>query len=219
MKLRSILPLIAVLAALSACRKSGETLRTSSARVDYVNGEVEVNDAAVSPGDVIPPVFSVVTGPDSSVGIIFDEKNIMHIDAQTEAYIDLASDVRSVELRRGTLASALRKLAQVTTKEPERFRVKTPTTVAGVRGTVFFVKVEDPATTYVCTCNGTLHLGDSRLANPFDVTSAHHEAHRFTLAADTVTSAAAPMLYHTDQMMELGAQRIGETIDWTKVDG
>lgn len=219
MKLRGFLLLIVTFASLAACRKDGGTQRTSSARVDYVNGEVTVNDTVVAPGDVIPPVFTVVTLADSSVGIIFDEKNILHVDADTEAYIDLASDVRSVELRKGTLASALRKLAQVTTKEPERFRVKTPTTVAGVRGTVFFVKVEDPATTYVCTCNGTLHLGDARLANPFDVTAAHHEAHRFTLAADTVTSSAAPMLYHTDQMMELGAQRIGETIDWSKADG
>ncbi len=208
---------LALVALLAGCQKSATGPRTVSARVDYVNGDVRIDGAAVGPGTTIKPVFSVTTGVDSSVGIVFDEKNILHVDAQTEAYIDLTADVRSVELRRGTLASALRKLSQVTAADPERFRVKTPSAVAGVRGTVFFIRVEDTANTYVCTCNGTLRLDDSRDANPFQVRAAHHEAYRFTASTEAVAVSPAQMLYHTDQMMELGAARIGETIDWTQV--
>ena len=204
-------------ALVGGCPGSNEGLRTRSARVDYVLGSATINGEPAVAGETIPAVFTVITEADSSVGIIFDEKNILHIDAATEAYIDLAADVRGVELRRGTLASALRKLSQVTKAEPERFRVKTPSAVAGVRGTVFFVKVEDASASYVCTCNGSTSLRDSRGQNTHDVEAAHHKAWRFTLQEEGVAASEAPMLYHTDQMMELGAQRIGETIDWSRV--
>lgn len=203
---------------LAGCQRA-QAPRTASARVDYVAGDVRIDGNPVEVGAVIKPVFSVSTGVGSTVGIIFDEKNILHVDEQTDAYIDLTADVRSVEIRRGTLASALRRLGQVTTKDPERFRVKSPSAVAGVRGTVFFVRVEDPEHTYVCTCNGSVHLRDAQEANPFLVEAAHHEAYRFVQGPDGVTSVSpAEMAYHTDQMMELGAARIGETIDWTRVE-
>jgi hypothetical protein len=208
---------IAILCCLSGCRKTEQTAPNVTVRVDYVNGEVSIDGRTVEPGAAVKAVFTVKTGAASACGIIFNEKNILHVDENTEAYVDLASDLKRVDLRRGTLASALRKLAALSSAEEERFRVSSPTAVAGVRGTVFFVKVEDQGSTYLCTCNGVLHLRDRQDGNARRVESAHHEAYRFSKSGDAYSSSGAPMEYHTDQMMELGAARIGETIDWTTV--
>lgn len=201
---------------LTGCGTAREPTRTTEARVELVWGEVHIDGKAAVVGSTIPPTFRVVTGLDSTVAIVFDGKNVLTVEEDTEAYVDLAADLRTVELRRGALASALRKLNQVTTREPDRFRVKTPSAVAGVRGTVFYVKVEDPAHTYLCTCNGTLHLTDGSGANPFTSEAIHHEAFRFAREDDgTVTAGPAEMAWHTDRDMETVAARIGETIDWT----
>jgi ferric-dicitrate binding protein FerR (iron transport regulator) len=206
-----------VLASLSSCQKADQAARTTSARVDYVNGEVTIDGAAAEPGATIKPAFTVVTGASSSCGIVFDEKNILHIDENTDATIDLSTDIRTVNLRRGMLACALRKLARIASRDQEAFRVATDSAVAGVRGTVFLAKVEDETRTYLCDCNGVLDMRDSGGGNAHRVEAAHHKAYRFTRSGDTFASAEAGLEYHTDQMMELGLARIGETIDWTKV--
>jgi hypothetical protein len=213
---RAACALLAI-AALGACQREGTAPRTASARVDYVNGEVTIDGSAVAAGAVIRPAFTVVTGPASNCGIIFDEKNILHVDENTDATIDLSADVRNVSLRRGMLASALRKLTRVSTRELERFRVSTPSATAGVRGTVFLVKVENDTSSYVCDCNGVLDIRDAGNGNAQHVEAAHHKAVRLTRSGDGYSASAAGLEYHTDQMMELGLARIGETVDWSRV--
>ena len=215
-RFRALIGLTAVLS-IAACQKAPPGARTTSARLDYVNGEVSIDGVAVEAGATIKPTFAIETGAASNCGIIFDEKNILHVDENTEAYIDLAADVRNVEIRRGMIASALRKLSLVSAHEPERFRVSSPAAVAGVRGTVFLVRVEDDAKTYLCDCNGVLDIRDASGGNARKVEAAHHKAFRYTRSGAVVTSAEADLQYHTDQMMEMGAARIGETIDWRKV--
>jgi len=215
--LRAALVVLFTVSCLAACQKAPQGARTTSAKIDYVNGEVTIDGATVEPGATIKPAFTVKTGAASSCGIIFDEKNLMHVDENTEAYIDLAADVRSVELKRGMLASALRKLSRVSSRDADTFRVKSPTAVAGVRGTVFLVRVEEDAKTYMCDCNGILDMRDAKQGNARLVESAHHKAFRFTKTGETITRADAGLEYHTDQMMEMGLARIGQTVDWTKV--
>jgi hypothetical protein len=38
------------------------------------------------------------------------------------------------------------------------FLVRTPSAVAGARGTSFFMKVESATSTYVCACNGAMQV-------------------------------------------------------------
>ena len=141
----------------------------------------------------------------------------MHIDADTVASIDLASATKEVRLEKGVFASALRKLDRMASGDGESFKLVTQTAVAGVRGTIFFVKAEDEGSTYVCTCNGELHVEDPDGGNERDVAAAHHEAYWYRSSDEGVGSERTEFLFHTDEMMERGAALIGETIDWATV--
>ena len=53
------------------------------------------------------------------------------------------------------MAMVLRNLGSSVANPGElRFWVRTSNAVAGVRGTCFFIKVEDDNNTFVCCCNG-----------------------------------------------------------------
>jgi hypothetical protein len=51
------------------------------------------------------------------------------------------------------------------------------------------------------------------------VEAAHHKAFRYSLVNSSISVSDAGLLYHTDQMMELGAAKIGYKIDWTRIEG
>ena len=90
--------------------------------------------------------------------------------------------------------------------------------MAGVRGTCFFVKVEDDNSTYVCCCNGSLHLEGVVGEFSKNIAGSHHREVRVTRAGGETEVSSAPLLYHTDEDVEAIAAKIGETIDWTKID-
>ena len=79
------------------------------------------------------------------------------------------------------------------------------------------MKAESEESSYICACNGILHLQDEAGGNDQIVESAHHAAYRYIDRDGEIVTESAPVLFHTDEMMELGASRIGETIDWTTV--
>ena len=90
--------------------------------------------------------------------------------------------------------------------------------MAGVRGTCFLVKVEDDNNTYICCCNGSIHLEGTAGEFTRNLAAPHHREVRVTKSATGLSMAAAPMLYHSDADVEAIAARIGEKIDWTKID-
>jgi hypothetical protein len=99
-----------------------------------------------------------------------------------------------------------------------RFTIKTSTTAAGVRGTCFLVKVEDDNNTYICCCNGAIRLEGDGGQFSQNLAAPHHREVRVTRSDTGLSLNAAPLLYHTDGDVEAIAARIGETIDWTKID-
>ena len=92
------------------------------------------------------------------------------------------------------------------------------TAVAGVRGTCFFIAVEDDNHTYICACNGLIHLEGAGGAFTQNLASSHHAELRVTRSDSGISVNAAPLEYHNDGDVEAIAARIGETIDWTKID-
>lgn len=87
-----------------------------------------------------------------------------------------------------------------------------------MRGTCFLVGIEDDNNTYICCCNGAIRLVETGGEFSQNVASPHHREIRVTRSASGISVGAAPMLYHTDADVEAIAARIGETIDWTKID-
>ena len=96
--------------------------------------------------------------------------------------------------------------------------MRTPSAVAGVRGTSFFMKVESPTSTYVCACNGVVQVlgADGSLLK--ELVGSHHKGVRIQEAGGAPQLTDAPLLYHTDADLEKVAADIGYTIDWNVVD-
>jgi len=189
----------------------------SQGQISYLEGQVTIDNVPAAIGDLVPLGGTVRTDKLSQCEVIFREKNILRLAEQTTfVYNPLNLQVES-ELQQGSLTLVLKNLVTGAPGD-HSFFVRTPSTAAGVRGTSFYMKVEDPHTTYVCLCNGAINLEDGTGPAGLDVEAAHHAAYRLTQDGRTVSVSKAPLLYHTDSDMERLAAKIGVTIDWTKVD-
>ena len=87
----------------------------------------------------------VVTGPDGSAGVTFNDDSLLSIGPDSALAIDrFAFDTTThagrfdTSLRRGTLSAVSGKIAR---QSPDAMKVRTPSTILGVRGTEFVVHV------------------------------------------------------------------------------
>lgn len=209
---RAIGILVLILAAVGAPVFAADT-----ASIVYLEGTVTLNGSPAAVGDSVPAGALVQTGADSICQIVFNARNIIHLAADTSLRLDPALVSRGATLQKGTIAMVLRNLAPSAPGEV-RFTIRTSSTVAGVRGTCFLVKVEDDNNTYICCCNGSIHLEGTSGEFTRNLAAPHHREVRITKSATGLSMAAAPMLYHSDKDVETIAARIGEKIDWTKID-
>jgi hypothetical protein len=98
--------------------------------------------AKVQPGDV------VMTGPDGSVGILFADASLLSAGPNSVLAIDkflfdstTNQGAFETSLRKGTLSAVSGKIAK---QSHDAMKVRTPTTVLGVRGTEFVVRASGP---------------------------------------------------------------------------
>jgi hypothetical protein len=195
----------------------GVVFSADKASIIYLEGNVTLDGVPASVGDAVAAGATLRTAEDALCEVVFNTRNIVHMTGGTILRFDPNQLSRGATLEKGAIAMVLRNLAAVKGSEV-RFSVKTSTTVAGVRGTCFFVKVEDNNNTFICCCNGAIHLEGDGGAFAQNLRSSHHQEVRVTRAQSGISVGAAPMLYHTDEDVEAIAARIGERIDWTKVD-
>ena len=180
-----------------------------------------MNGAPAAVGDEVPPGAILATAKDSLCQIVFNAKNIVHMAAGTTLRFDPRAVSLGATLQKGAVAMVLRNLNPFISAKPSdelRFTMRTSTAVAGVRGTSFFVAVEDENNTYICACNGVIHVEGGGGQFTRNLASSHHEELRVTRSPSGISARAAPLLYHTDGDVEAIAARIDEKIDWTKID-
>jgi hypothetical protein len=181
--------------------------------VEYLEGEVLLNGVPAQIGQEVPPGAVVETAERSFCEIVFAGKNIFRIEPSSLARIEIEPERGAIELRRGALAAVFQKLQRISAGGGG-FRLLTPTAVAGVRGTTFYIKVESPDSTYICTCNGQTRLADAAESFRRTVRSDGHKALRFAREADRIRALPAPLLYHDNPYMDRLAARIGVRIPW-----
>jgi hypothetical protein len=181
--------------------------------IEYLEGDVLLNGSAAEIGQEIPLGASVQTGEDSLCIILFAGKNIFRIQEQSIAIIEIDESMGSIDLKQGGLAAVFSKL-QTLSSSGGTFRIQTPTAVAGVRGTAFYVQVEDENNTYICTCNGRLGIQDVEQSNSRSVRSDYHAAYRFSRNGEGIRLSSASLLYHSDATMNLLAAKIRIRIPW-----
>ena len=99
------------------------------------------------PGDLIEATDVIVTGANSSVGVtLIDSSRLSagpnsRIEFKQFRFNPTTQEGESLtQLHRGTLAIVS---GQIAKRSPDAMKVQTPTTILGVRGTKFAVKVEE----------------------------------------------------------------------------
>lgn len=106
---------------------------------------------------------------------------------------DFVVEKHGVELKTGGLLSVLHKLAG-------GFEVKTPSAVAAVRGTEFYVEARGEKDTYVCICDGKVDVS-ARGASGKPIAMKSKKKHKsllFTLGESGLAKKPAKMEGHTD---------------------
>ena len=139
-----VMVLVAGFAQAAAAADVGQ-IKTAKGGVFVVRGGQEMAAAAGTP---LQQADRVVTKGDGSAGITFRDNSLLSLGPDSMLDISHFSfeaagqpDGLEATLHRGTLSAVSGKIVART---PEAMRIRTPTTVLGVRGTEFFVKVTNP---------------------------------------------------------------------------
>lgn len=220
---RLIILLCAFFLLFSACARKPVQAKISAVIQDsqlvYSEGIVTMDGKEITIGTLIIDGSVLKTNADGVAEIVFNEKNIIKMGPDTALRLQVSSLKRIVYVDNGTFTAVLRKLDKLSGGSLE---VKTPTAVAGVRGTSFFARVESGGNeTYFCTCNGTLRMSADDGSSPVTKTATHHDGTIFKGSSGSVAIIPAPPGFdvgHSDKDLEVLASRIGETIDWTKLE-
>ncbi|HUS24683.1 MAG TPA: FecR domain-containing protein [Candidatus Binatia bacterium] len=145
------LPTRLLLVFLSLPALCGTAFAADAGRIKTVAGAVTIERGAQSlPAKVGLPVQvsdRIVTGADGSVGISFADDSLLSAGPNSSLRIDqfVYGDPKvkpafESTLQRGTLSAVSGKIVK---QAPGAMRVRTPTTILGVRGTDFVVEVSD----------------------------------------------------------------------------
>jgi ferric-dicitrate binding protein FerR (iron transport regulator) len=181
--------------------------------IEYLEGVVLLNGVGAQIGQQVPVGATIATAESSYCEVVFAGRNIFRIEPLTVIRIEIEERRGAIDLREGAVAAVFQKLQRIRSSGGA-FRLQTPTAVAGIRGTVFYVRVEDQDNTYICTCNGATRLADIGESFQRYVRADRHKALRFSKHGERITASPAPLLYHDNPSMDALAARIGVRIPW-----
>ncbi len=179
----------------------------------FLDGDVSLNGASASIGDSARSGDILVTGPESYAEIQFGEAQILRASENTSLTLNGSDSI--LELDSGALSVIQSKVKKLTLNDT--WDVSTPHAVAAVRGTTFYMQVENPDSTYFCLCNGRIDLKDINGGNNLILEASHHRGVRYINRSGSIVTEDAPMIYHTDEDMESLADRIDISIDWESI--
>ncbi|MCP5502465.1 MAG: FecR domain-containing protein [Leptospiraceae bacterium] len=144
-QLKSVYLFIIIFAVLFQCKGKNEEPNIFRARVSFIQGTITVTSEngmqkKISIGSSLEEKDKIETGKDSYLELLLVSGAKIRLKSQTNLVLqELSPDKKNTELKllNGTLISTVNKK-----NKEESFKVETPTAVAGVRGTLFLIKVE-----------------------------------------------------------------------------
>lgn len=138
---------LALAAAAASAQTSGAAADTRAGTFKQVQGEVRLgrdDGRPARPGEPVRAGERIRTGKDGAASIVLKDGTVMVLGPDSTADLsqyrfDTTTQEGSllVELLQGSVRMVTGLLARV---NPERFKIKTPTAVVGVRGTDFIVE-------------------------------------------------------------------------------
>lgn len=108
------------------------------ANITFIKGNVTVTrDGQSSKAkleDILYSSDKIIVGKESEIHFMFSSLGVFKLKSNTELILSQLGLETKVNLKKGKFFTALKKL-----KKTQKFNIQTPTAVAGVRGTSFFV--------------------------------------------------------------------------------
>jgi len=139
---------IAVALAAFAAAAWGQDIGQVKVKTGTVHLEREGKRLPVEVGTPVRQADTLVTGADGTVGITFTDNSLLSAGPDSVLALDrYAFDTTThagqfdASLKKGTLAVVSGKMVK---QSPDAMRVHTPSSIMGVRGTEFVVKVNNP---------------------------------------------------------------------------
>lgn len=151
----------------SGCKKEGPSIVQNDGIVNFIAGDVKLvkdgNSAAANMGDKITQGMTVKTGEKSVVDIYFQGSVIRILEKSSVVMQELVRNVKENKDLTELYVENGQVFSNVTRKltDGEKFKVNTPTAVAGVRGTQFLVNSIDGKSTIGCI-EGTVAVKEAK---------------------------------------------------------
>ncbi len=166
-------------------------IEPKEARVSFISGDFFINGIRAEVGASIVEGDTIQTGDQSEADIEIKDYAIFHMKENTVIEMNDIAAAHRVTVKKGWFLSIVRR--------GNTFQVKTPTLLAGVRGTVLFVNVLSDDKVYLCDCNGKVDLIDTRTMSKLkSIVSEYHTAFSIERAGTGVQITRADLLYHHD---------------------
>jgi len=176
---------------LVSCKQTEVTNETVNPqpKVFFALGDVSINGQPAKIGQIIKNGDVVETGNESYLEAKFGKQSAFRIREVSRVVFNITDHI-SPSVEKGKILSILEKKS--------RYLVRTPSAVAAVRGTIFFVSVIDDNKTYYCACNGTIDIEDDQHKNLAVLSSSHHKPSYCDRDGENLSMTDAEMLDHDD---------------------
>ena len=151
MIIKSLLQIVLAVVCATLAATAGPAHAAEIGQIKNTAGQVFLlrnnNQQPAKPGDLIEQTDVIVTGSNGSVGVTLIDNSRLSAGPNTRVefkqfrFNPTTQEGESLtQLHRGTLAIVS---GQIAKRSPDAMKVETPTTILGVRGTKFAVKVEE----------------------------------------------------------------------------
>lgn len=161
----------------------------SVATIIRLQGSLTIDGTPAAEGHAVYMDRRVAVSSGSDAVLQIGDSALLRVRGAAELVLVRGSPAVEIELTRGWLLNVIRSGIGYT--------VKTPRGSAAALGTVFFVNVDSPDTTYICICEGRLRISAPGLEQTLEAT--HHQSVDLVERNGRPETFPAPMQFHTDE--------------------
>lgn len=177
------------------------------AGINSLQGTATVNGKPARVGTAVKPGDRVTTGAASFAVIVVGKDAYLLRDNSTIVLEESKSTpgvLENVLILTGKVLSVLEKRAP-----DKRVSYRTPNATIGIRGTGFYIEIEE-GRTYFCLCYGTAAIDGRGMSEPKIVQAVHHESPLWLDdRGGTMKAEKGPFMNHTDDELIMLEKLVG----------
>jgi len=157
--------------------------------VYFLLGDSKINGNPVKLGQEVLNGDLIETGSESYLEVKFGKQSAFRVREETQVVYNFDGAI-NLNIIQGKVLNILEKNSN--------YKVRTPTAVAAVRGTIFFASVIGPDKSYFCACNGSIAIEDDNQISLTNLSSPHHQSNFCERQDNKLQMDQAGMMQHDD---------------------